>query len=226
MKGDKLALWRRWVAANALGELVGLGATGAIAALVFANLGEQNDTFAILTAFVLAVASGSVEATVLGLAQWWAMRPWFPTLGRRSWWLATLAGALIAYLLGYLPSTLGSLGEESAESPLAEAPQWVVLALAAGLGIVTGATLSLAQWLALRRHVRGAVLWVPANALAWMIGMPLIFWGMDLAQRAQALWQVALLLAAVLLAAGAVVGAIHGAFLVRLAEDGWRAGGS
>jgi hypothetical protein len=53
--------------------------------------------------------------------------------------------------------------------------------------------------------------------LAWLAGMPLIFWGIDAAQAGQPLWLGVLLFAGDLLLAGAVVGAIHGAFLVRLA---------
>lgn len=82
-----------------------------------------------------------------------------------------------------------------------------------------GAVLSFAQWLAMRGKVRGAVWWMPANMLAWMAGMPLIFWGIDAAQKGQPLFQSILIMAAVLLLCGAVVGAIHGAFLARMAWE-------
>ncbi len=82
-----------------------------------------------------------VVAALVGLAQFWAMRPWFPMLTRRMWWLGTLIGALAAYVLGYLPSTLMSLGEQSVQTttPGSGPPQWIVLLLAAGLGAVNGA---------------------------------------------------------------------------------------
>ena len=211
------ALWWRWVAANAAGEMLGLGATFAVITLAFSGLEGQAGVAGVLLAFLLAVGSGALEATLVGLAQWWAMHPWFPTLTRRAWWLATLAGALVAYALGYLPSTLMSLGEEASQAPVAEPPQWIVLLLAAGLGAVAGAVLSLAQWWVLRRHVPGAGWWVPANMLAWLVGMPIIFWGIDVAQQVQPLGLMILLLAGCLLLTGAVVGAVHGAALVRLA---------
>lgn len=171
-----------------------------------------------LLAFLLTVASGAFEATVIGLAQFWAMRPWFPALKRRAWWLGTLAGALLAYALGYLPSTLMDMGAASGQSaPVEEPAQWIVLLLAAGLGLVAGAVLSFAQWLALRRAARAAGVWIPANMLAWAPGMALIFWGIDLALKVQPLYQTILIMAAALLLAGAVVGAVHGAFLVRIA---------
>ena len=215
-RGRLSLLWLRWVAANALGEMVGLGATSAVIALAFSGLDEQAGVGSVLLLFLLAVASGAIEATVVGLAQWWAMHPWFPAITRRAWWVATLVGALIAYVLGYLPSTLMSLGSDSSQSQVTEPPQWMVLLLAAGMGAVAGAVLSFAQWRALRNRVLHAGWWVPANMLAWSAGMPIIFWGIDAAQKGQPLPQMILLLASCLLLSGAVVGGIHGAVLVRL----------
>ncbi len=208
------ALWLRWVAANALGELFGLGLSLAAIGLVFSRLGEAHTAQAILMTFILSVAGGSIEATIIGLAQWWALSPWFPTISRRAWWLGTLVGALLAYVLGFLPSTLMDFGDQASQAATAEPPQWVVLLLAAGLGAVGGAVLSFAQWLALRRKVARAGWWIPANMLAWLVGMPLIFWGIDAAQKGQPLVQSLVLMAFVLLLTGAIVGAIHGAFLV------------
>jgi hypothetical protein len=200
--------------------MFGLGLTLAIGAVVITNLGDQQSVAAILISFLVAVASGVIEATLVGLAQWWAMHPWFPMIQRTSWWLATLIGALLAYGMGYLPSTLMSLGEQTTQSQasVAEPAQWIVLLLAAGLGAAGGAVLSFAQWLIMRKKVARASLWIPANILAWLVGMPIIFWGIDTAQRLSGSVSVILFIAGVLLLTGLVVGAIHGAFLVRLAE--------
>jgi hypothetical protein len=216
---DKQMLWLRWVAANACGELLGLGTTFAVVALVFSRLPNQQSAGVVLVSFLVAVGSGAIEATLVGLAQWWAMHPWFPTITRRAWWLATLVGALVAYVLGYLPSTLMSLGEQASQTPAAEPPQLIMLLFAAGLGAVAGAVLSFAQWLAMRSKVDRAGWWMPANMLAWLVGMPIIFWGIDAAQKGQPPLQAVLLLAGVLFLTGAVIGAIHGAFLVRLARQ-------
>jgi hypothetical protein len=214
---DRQTLLLRWVVANAVGELFGLGATFAVGVLVMSRLENQSGVGIVLFSFLVAVASGAIEATLVGLAQWWAMHPGFPTITRRAWWQATLMGALVAYVLGYLPSTLMSLGEQASQAPAAEPPQWIMLLFAAGLGAVAGAVLSFAQWLAMRRKVERAGWWIPANMLAWLVGMPIIFWGIDAAQKGQPPLQAVLLLAGVLFLTGAVVGAIHGAFLVRLA---------
>lgn len=211
-------LWMRWVAANAASEVVGLGATAAVMALGFSRLESLPGVAGVLLAFALAVGSGAIEATIVGLAQWWAMHPWFPGITRGSWWLATLVGALIAYVLGWLPSTLMSLSGEGAQATAAEPPQWMVLLFAAGLGAVAGAVLSFAQWLVLRQTVRQAGWWVPANMLAWLVGMPVIFWGIDAAQKSPSPLQAVLLLAGCLLVTGLVVSGIHGVCLVWLAR--------
>ena len=217
---SKNQLWKRWTLVNALTEMVGLGLTFLLTGLVFSRLDSQGTMTSILLSFVLAVASGAIEATLVGLAQWWAMHPWFPTIERFAWWRGTLIGALIAYVLGYLPSTLMDMGEATASSaPVAEPAQWIVLLLAAGLGTVGGAVLSFAQWLAMRGKVKRAGLWIPANMLAWTFGMPVIFWGIDMAFKMYAVWQSVLLMAGTLFVAGAIVGGIHGLFLVRLAEQ-------
>jgi hypothetical protein len=213
-------LWLRWIGANAFGELFGLGLTFLITGFAFSKLDNQQTITSILLSFVFAVTSGAVEATILGLAQWWAMHPWFPTIERVAWWRGTLIGALIAYVLGYLPSTIMSMGETTASSaPVTEPPQWIVLLLAAGMGAVGGVVLSFAQWLAMRGKVKRAGLWIPANMLAWTCGMPVIFWGIDLAFKMSALWQSILFMAGILIVTGAIVGGIHGLFLVRLAEQ-------
>jgi len=200
--------------------MFGLGLTLAVGALVISNLGDQGSVTTVLASFLVAVASGAIEATVVGLAQWWAMHPWLPMIARRSWWFATLIGALLAYVLGYLPSTVMSLGEQASQSPApaVEPAQWIVLLLAAGLGAVGGAVLSFAQWLTMRKKVARASLWIPANMLAWMVGMPIIFLGVDTAQKLDGFLWMLLFIAGMLLVTGLVVGAIHGTFLVRIAE--------
>jgi len=216
----KNKLFQRWILANALAELFGLGLTFVITGLAFSKLDSQQTILSILLSFVFAVLSGGVEATVVGLAQWWAMHPWFSMVSRFAWWRGTLIGALIAYVLGYLPSTLMSMGEATTQSaPVEEPAQWIILLLAAGMGAIGGVVLSFAQWLELRKAVDGAGIWIPANMLAWAFGMPVIFWGVDMAFKMAAMWQSVLVMAGSLFVAGAVVGAVHGAFLVRLAKD-------
>jgi len=218
MNDRRNVLWLRWTIANAFAELVGLGATFATIGLLSSKIDTQQLT-GILLSFAIAIFSGTIEATIVGLAQWWAMNPWFPTIGPFAWWRATLIGALLGYVLGYLPSTLMSMGEVAYQVPQSEPPGWVTLLLAAGLGAVAGIVLSFAQWLVLRGKVKRAGLWISANLLAWAIGMPVIFWGMDIAFKQTEIWQSVLVVGGSILIAGFLVGAIHGRFLVILAEE-------
>ena len=210
-------LLRRWVLANTVGEVLGLGGTGLLGWLLVGRSGDPSAVPAILGAFAVAVLSGALEATVVGLLQHRAVVPWLPSLSRRSWWWATLWGALTAYVLGWLPSTVMSVvAVEQGGPPVAEPPQWLVLVGAAGLGLVAGAVLAWAQALVLRHHVTRAWRWVPANMLAWAVGMPIVFLGMDLAFRAEGAAPRAAVLVATLALTGAVVGVTNGSFLVRM----------
>jgi hypothetical protein len=211
-------LWMRWTMANAFAELVGLGATFATIGVLISKIDTQQMA-GIFLSFTIAIVSGAIEATVVGLAQWWAMHPWFPMVEGLAWWRGTLIGALLSYAMGYLPSTLMSMNEVAAQTPQVEPPAWITLLLAGGLGLVAGAVLSFAQWLVLRNKVNRAWIWIPANMLAWACGMPIIFWGMDIAFRMTEVWQSVCIVGCALLGAGAVVGAIHGRFLVHLIGD-------
>ena len=122
----------------------------------------------------------------------------------------------MAWTLGMIPSTVMSLGSGSGGGGAQAEPSEVfVYGLAFLMGLALGPVLGFAQWLALRRHVRGAALWLPANALAWAFGMAVIFVGIGpaLGGGGFGLGSVAILLFT-LACAGAVVGAIHGLVVV------------
>jgi hypothetical protein len=85
--------------------------------------------------------------------------------------------------------------------------------------MVAGPILGSVQAVILRRHVRGAGRWLWANAMAWALGMPVIFVGMDLVPWSQGGVAVGLAIYAVCGVAGILVGAIHGRILLRMTED-------
>ena len=109
------SLWRRWVAANALAEMLGLGATFALGVAIFALLGEPQGSLAALGMILLMTSTRAIEGVVVGLLQWSAMRRSFPRITRKAWIMATLIGALVAWFLGSLPSTLMGLGAQEAD---------------------------------------------------------------------------------------------------------------
>jgi len=222
MSNNRSILWLRWIAANGCSELVVLVATFATIGYLMIRI-DVGHPAGILLSFAITVASGTIEATLVGSAQWWAMHAWFPRIGRMAWWRATLVGALFGYVLVYLPSTLMSMsfrmGKVAAHTLAFEPPLWTTLLQAAVLGAAAGALLSFAQWLVLRDRARQAGLWIPVNMLAWACGMPVIFRGMDLAFKQNEIWQFVLVVGGATLAAGLVVGAINGWFLVVLAGE-------
>ena len=172
------SLWLRWVIANAWGEALGLSA---VLLIGFGVLGPRLEGMAGAGPALLAIGAGMLlgiwEGTVLGVAQGATLRRRLTKLSLRTWVIATVAGAVVAWGLGMLPSTLMSADQSSGSSP-AEMPEALTYLLAAVMGAVAGVVLSLAQWIVLRRHVDRAGRWLPANALAWALGMPLIFAGM------------------------------------------------
>jgi hypothetical protein len=215
-EGAGAGLWLRWILANALGEALGLGGTALIWALSVLNTGEGTSLYAILVLAAFSVLAGTlIEGTVVGTAQWLVLRGQLPRMRWRTWVLATGAGAFLAWTLGMVPSTLLSLGSGGGASP-AEPGKATVLGLAFLMGLALGPVLGVAQWLALRRFVRRAALWVPANALAWACGMVVIFAGIDLALGGGFGAGIMPILALTLACAGALVGAVHGLALVWL----------
>ena len=213
---DGRGLWLRWVLANSLAETVGLGASFGVGAALFPYLQAPGILIALATAGAAILAGTLIEGTAVGTAQWLVLRHPFPNLKWRAWALATTAGAFVAWALGMLPSTLMSAGSGAEGFAPTEPGAAVVYGLAALMGLVAGTILGTPQWLVLRRHVRWAALWVPANALAWAPGMVLAFVSADFVFSA-GIGASAVLLSVVTLAViGAVVGAIHGAALVWL----------
>lgn len=215
-----LTLWRRWVVANAISETIGLGTTFIVGFGLVAQFGEASGWISILLFAGVAVALGMFEGFVVGAAQGTVMKQRLADFKIRRWIIATIIGAWLAWMLGMLPSTLMNLAANDAPSaPPMDMPDWISIVLAMPLGAVAGVMLASAQWLALGRWVKRAWLWLPANALAWLVGMPIIFVGTSLIQPNTSAWQAALILLVAIAIAGAVVGAIHGAVLVKMLPE-------
>ena len=220
MSPDERRLWLSWVIANALGELVGLGAVGAAGWAVFALGGAPAGLAGHVRAALALIAAGACEGVAVGFAQGAVLRRRVPAIALGLWTAATVAGALVAWVLGMIPSTLASAhaGAAASGTPPSIGPA-VRLALAAALGFVLGPILALPQWRVLRGHTARAGRWVLANAVAWAAGMPVIFAGIGWTARHAATAprpELVAVLLLVLAGAGAVVGAVHGLWLVAL----------
>jgi hypothetical protein len=213
-------VYRAWMLANALGEACGLGTTFVLGALIAPRLEAAPGVLAVLVTAVVAIVLGTVlEGVVVGVAQEVVLRRYVDLLRPRAWTIATAAGAGLAWTLGMAPSTFMALAAPPAGgAPMAEPSTAVTMLLAAGLGLVAGPILGAAQWVALRRVVDGAGRWLWANALAWAVGMPIVFLGMDLVPWTGHPAAVALAVYAVCGVAGLAVGAVHGRVLLTMLD--------
>jgi hypothetical protein len=207
-----------WIGANACAEAVGLGTTLVLAWRLAPMIDRLSGLAPTLIAGVLAVALGTLlEGVIVGAAQEFVLRRRLNRLRPWSWMAATAIGAGLAWVLGMIPSTVaGLMSSGSPSGPSAEPTQLAQMMLAAGLGLIAGPILGVAQWTVLRQFVNRAGHWLWANALAWAIGMPVIFLGMDLVPWTGRPLIVALCIYGVCAATGVVVGAIHGRVLIQL----------
>lgn len=208
-------LFRDWIAANALGEVLGLGVAALIAiAVAQAHTLPPAEEILLVTAAFLAI--GAYEGAIVGAAQWLVLRRRLPSVGAKRWIGATMAGAVLAWMLARIPTALADWQSVSGSVAESEPSLWMIVLLSAAAGAALGLILGAAQWIVLRGHVHHASRWIGANMLAWAAGMPLIFIAAGLPGPHTPMLAIAALLLVTVAAAGAVVGAIEGAFLRRL----------
>jgi hypothetical protein len=115
--------------------------------------------------FVLMLAAGVLEGIVLGTAQAFVLRREFLGFSRGAWVGATALGAGVAWFIGMLPSTFYPAWTDW--------PVAVTVPLAVVLGGALLASIGLAQWTVLRRHVARSRTWAPVNAVGWLLGLGL-----------------------------------------------------
>lgn len=213
----------KWIAANAWAEAAGLGTTLLLGRAAAPVLEQDAGTGAVLVGAGAAVILGILlEGLLVGSAQARVLRVLLDGLSAADWIKATMLGAGVAWLLGMVPSTLAALvasAPSSGATPAPEPSATVQYGLALLLGAVTGPVLGLGQWLVLRRHVVRAGRWIMANAVAWALGMVVIFLGMDQVPWKRGGLVVVLGVYLVCCAAGALVGVIHGWVLRNLLRE-------
>jgi hypothetical protein len=149
-------LLRRWVMVVAAAEALGF--------LGPAIVGTITTSAADSVVVPAMLAAGLYEGTVLGVGQALVLRRAIPGLSMPRWVLATAVGAVLAYALGLLPSSLG--GDWS---------QAVTIAGSIVLGVLIVMTIGGTQWLVLRRHLDGAYRWILITAIAWLLGLAALF---------------------------------------------------
>jgi hypothetical protein len=209
-------IWRHWVVANGWGELVGLGGSAAVAFLVLGTADDAGVLRVIGNAAFIVVVSTLLEGGVVGVAQWRVLTRVLPRLTRARWIYATALGALVAWTMGMVPSTIMSLQETTGAAGPPELGMAATIGLGFLMGLAAGPVLGFFQWRELRHHVARAIWWIPANALAWACGMAIIMAGSSAVPAGATAATVVAAVALTILAAGAAAGAIHGLVLIRL----------
>jgi len=208
---NRWKFWRNWVIANAAGELLGLGIAALVMLALSRTVPPNPTTAALLAGALIMVFFGALEGAIVGYAQWIVLRRTL-AVAKSSWILTTAIAAAVAWLLGLLPSSIVNVSPTTAPSLL------VTLFLSMGVGAVSGVILAIGQTWILHRYSRIAGWWLVANAGAWAVGMPIIFFSAGLPTPQTPIATVILLLLTTVLVAGAAVGAIHGAVLLRILE--------
>jgi hypothetical protein len=208
-------LWRRWVVANVVGEIIGFGLAAGIGAAAMGLVGRLEGAVLLATTVGLIVAVGLVEGLAVGVAQWLVLRRPLPRINAVAWIGATVAGAIVAWGAGMaIGQNLGDqLGQLARGSPVL---------LAALIGLVAGTLLSGVQWLVLRSVTGHAGWWVPAHAAGWSAAMVVAFAGMGAIpdDATIAVWIAGG--GAVGLAMGVVAAAVSGLALIAAAAGGTR----
>ncbi|MDD5126791.1 MAG: hypothetical protein PHR43_01640 [Dehalococcoidales bacterium] len=210
---ERHSYWLKWTFACGAGELIGIGVAAGIWMLHLRLFGEPQTLPWQLLLILVMILAGIIEGSVTGAFQWWVLKQRFAILKTRNWLFVTALGAAVAWLLGMLPSTFLSQPDTA---DMVKMAVWQTALLSLGMGIVLGAVFGAFQWLELKKHTPDAARWIPANLLAWMAGLLVIFLGAALPTADTALPVIIAIGAAAGLLGGLAVGAITGLFLVQL----------
>jgi hypothetical protein len=89
------------VVANALGEVIGLGAVAGGGLSLTIYWGEATGSRAVVGIAATMIVLGAFEGVVLGVAQWLVLHGPLPTLAWHAWVRATLLGAVVAWTLAW-----------------------------------------------------------------------------------------------------------------------------
>ena len=197
-------LRRRWIQAVVIGELVGFVPPAATGAVLAAN--DAGDA-ALVVGLTIA---GAVEGAVLGAAQAQVLRSRWPAIERRSWIRATAAGAGVAWLTGM---------SASVALPADDPSPALVAAILVPAALVALLAMGWLQWRVLRTVLPRSGRWVPATAVAWLVGVPIPVLALSAVPEVWPSSAQVLVAVVAAVAMGLVVGTITGQVLEGLADQ-------
>lgn len=211
-------LWLRWTVNCALGEIIGIAAAAAIAAGVFAAFGEPGTTGSKIIVLLCMMGAGLIEGAALGYFQWRVLRNKFSSLTGSAWIFQTSLIAVLGWMLGMLPSLFFIDNSTSGSESAAQMPESLFAVLSIGAGLLLGALFGLFQWFELKYHASGAARWILANAIGWGIGIGWIYFFASLPDEFTPILEKVFYGICGGVLAGLSVGAVTGAFLVKMHE--------
>jgi uncharacterized integral membrane protein len=213
--------WLKWTIFCALGELLGIGIAGGIAFVVNTTIGEPETFLTKLLVLLVMLLAGCIEGFLLGTFQWHVLQERFRKIPKREWVFYTVLVAVIGWFLGMLPSLFIISGNTNSVQDTTtidfEHPLLLAL-LSVASGLVLGAVFGLFQWFVLKKYVHKAYKWITANALGWGLGLGWIYLFASFPNENTSLIFNILTGISGGLLAGLSVGAVTGAFLLRLEE--------
>ncbi len=197
------ALWWRWTKVVTVGETIAFSIPAVAGALIAGgDLGA-------LAAAPLILTAGFAEGVVLGFSQALVVRRALPAVSSRSWIVATAVGALVAWAVSLVPTSIGD--------GIEELPPAVLAAGGLVLGVIFLLSIGGLQWRVLRDHLPRAGWWVVAVAVGWMAALiSFMAIASPLWQEGQPLWLIIAIGLAAGLVMAAVMAAITGYALLRL----------
>jgi hypothetical protein len=205
-------LWRRWVVAFTLGELIGFGGIPILGgALAYWLTGGMDPVPRSLLLYFVAVLGGLGEGAVLAWFQARTLRDYLPGFDSRRWMRMTALAAAFAWACGMLAPTLDDVIDLT---PASQVAIWVPASLLILFSIGS------AQAWVLRGTVEFPRRWITANVLGWLAGLPWTFALPALVPDGapMSVWVLTFVIAGVLM--GLTVGAVTGLFLAHLIPTG------
>jgi hypothetical protein len=158
-------LFKKWVLANFIAELLGLGII-AFLATIFPIYDNQNLQ-------IVLILPGVFQGLILGVAQWLVLRRY---MRNSIWWvLATIIGCFFGWLLVLFVSAIALFTMAVTQKELDFITALLgVIWLATAVGMLIGLPQGLV-FTSLKVKFYKVVWWINVNALAWILRLFLVF---------------------------------------------------